>query len=302
MNKSKKSVLVPIFFFSFFKFPITIKELRKYLWRHELTENEVKEVIKQFPQINIQKDMVWYGDFENQRKASKRISDKFWVKIKRWRWIFANVPFLSQAFVTSTLAYDNVDKNSDIDLFLIGEQGRLWTVRAFLLFWLNLFGLRVRSKDKYAKFSPELFISNKNLDIHYSALDPNNDYPLSFWLVDVISIWPNNSTNTFKQANYWLKEQLPIAYRGSNEKDLPEVKPSWFMSSMKKILSGKFGDWLEQKLYYKQVEIIERNTKRLGANPVVVTNADMIKLHFNDGRAKVIDYIERHLNEFLAED
>lgn len=302
MDKSKKSVLVPIFFFSFFKFPITIKELRKYLWRHELTEDEIRGIIKQFPQINVQEDIVWYGDFGNKRKVNKEISDKFWMKIKRWRWIFANVPFLSQAFITSTLAYDNVNQNSDIDLFLIGKQGRLWTVRAFLLFWFNLFGLRVRSKDRSAKFSPELFISDKNLDIHYSALDQDNDYPLSFWLVDVISVWPNNSTNVFKQANYWLKEQLPIAYRSSKEKNLSEIKPSWFTVSLEKILSGKFGDQLEQKLYHRQAEIIKRNIKRLGVNPIVIINADMIKLHFNDGRTKVIDYIERHLNEFLAED
>lgn len=299
MDKYKKSVLVPIFFFSFFKFPLTLKELRRYLWKEELTENSIKEIIKEFPKLKTQNDLVWYGDFNDKRGASEKIARKFWRKIKKWSWIFPNVPFLNEVFVTNTLAYNNVNENSDIDLSLIGVKGRLWTMRAWLLFWFNLFDLRVRGENKYGKFSPELFITDKDLGIASLAL--RNDYYLSFWLGDITPIWSNVSKPLFRQSNGWIKENLPIAWRSVRDEKIFITKKSWFTWLIEKMLSSNLGNKLEKMLYDKQLKIINRNIRKLGGNPEVIVNEDIIKLHFNDRRARVRNYIEECLDDFLGE-
>lgn len=296
MDKAKKSILVPIFFFSFFQFPLTVKELRRYLWRDELSEDEIRGIIKEIPRIRFENDFVWHGELANDRELKKKISGKLWSKVKRWRWVFSNVPFLTQVFVSNTLAYDNVYRRSDIDLFLIGKQGRLWTTRAFLLFWFNLFGLRVKSVNRYAKFSPELFISDQSLDVR--SLTLNNDYYFSFWLADLTPIWPDGRSGAFRQTNSWFKDDLPIAWRSPKDKTFTLLKPSLFRMLAEKILSNRLGGKLEKMLYRVQSRIIKKNIERLGVNPEVVINENVIKLHFNDRRARVRDDIEKKLINF----
>ncbi|OGB74293.1 hypothetical protein A2V68_00840 [candidate division Kazan bacterium RBG_13_50_9] len=300
MDKAQKAVLVPIIFFSFFQFPLNLKELRRYLWQYELTPLEIEEVLKRLPQAQRADGLVWWGRFTHDRGLREKLAREFWAKVARRRWIFANVPFLDQAFVSNTLAYDNVHFGSDIDLFLIGKHRRLWTMRAWLVFWLNLFGWRVRGMDRHGRFSPEFFISDYELDIKAIALD--RDYYFSYWMADLVPIWPAGEDELFHRHNRWAQKDLPIAWRSPKIRPLVWLKPSYFRRLAEKLLSGRFGEWLEQLLYRLQAKVIDRNLERMGVNPEVITNENIIKLHFNDRRAQVRDAIERDIREVLGED
>jgi len=297
MDKKVKSVLVPIIFFNFFNFPLTPKELRRYLWQYELSLEEIQEIVKQLPGVQIKGDLIYYDNLKIDRNLREKIADKFWGRVAWRRWIFSNVPFIKQVFVSNTLAYNNVHRNSDIDIFIVGQNGRLWTARAFLLVWLNLFNWRVRSINKYGKFSPEFFVSETALDLRKVALD--KDYYLSFWLADLVSIWPSSESLLLKKANYWLKENLPIAWRSPKIKPFVTLNPSYFRLLVERFLSGKWGNILEEKLRSMQSKIIQHNLKRLGVNPEVIIDKDIIKLHFNDRRAEVRDVIKKKLYEIL---
>jgi hypothetical protein len=299
MDEIKKSVLVPIIFFSWFGFPLTLKELRRYLWRSELSEEELKKVVRLLPKINYEQDLIWYGEKTDDRLIKSELAKIFWQKAKRSRWLFANTPFLREVFVTNTLAYDNVKQGSDIDLLIVGRSGRLWTCRAILLLLLSWFRLRVRGVNKHARFSPELWLGDNALDLKGIALD--NDYYLAFWLADITQIWPGGEPKNLWQANPWLKGQLSIAWRSPRIRDWPIIKPSYGCLLIERWLSGRWGDLIEQRLMKKQKAIINKNLVRLGVNPSVVLGDNIIKLHFNDRRAAVRDAVERGLNEFLAE-
>lgn len=300
MDELKKSALVPIIFFSWFKFPLKLKELRRYLWKIELSEEELKKVVRLLPKISYEQDLIWYGEKMGDRSSKTELANDFWQKTHRCRWLFANVPFLREVFVTNTLAYDNIRRGSDIDLLIVGKSGRLWTCRAILLLLLSWLQLRVRGINKHAKFSPELWLGDSALDLRAIALD--NDYYLSFWLADATQIWPGGEPKGLWQANPWLKEHLPIAWRSPRIKDWPTVRPPHGRLLVERWLGGKWGDRLEQKLKLAQQKIIQKNLSRLGVNPSVVTEDNVIKLHFNDRRAAVRDAIEGALSELLAED
>ncbi|OGB85450.1 hypothetical protein A2994_02425 [candidate division Kazan bacterium RIFCSPLOWO2_01_FULL_48_13] len=300
MDEIKKSVLVPIIFFSHFQFPLKLKELRRYLWQNELSEEELKKVIRLLPQINYEQDLIWYGSQIGDRLSRTKLADGFWQRTKRYRWLFANVPFLREAFVTNTLSYDNVKPGSDIDLLIVGRSGRLWTCRAILLLIFNLLRIRVRGVNKHGRFSPELWLGDSELDLKPIALD--NDYYLSFWLADVTQIWPGGAPKGLWQANSWLKQALPIAWRSPRSKEWPIGHSSLGCRLIESVLSGRWGDRLEQKLKSVQQRIIKRNLPRLSVNPSVLVEDNIIKLHFNDRRAQVRDAIEGALSELLAED
>ncbi|MFH1088780.1 MAG: hypothetical protein V1719_02980 [Patescibacteria group bacterium] len=294
----KKSILVPIIFFSWFKFPLTLKELKRYSWRQDLTEEEVVAVVKSLPKINQSQGLFWLGDWVPQRDLREQLAQKIWSKVERWRWLFSYIPFIHQVYVTNTSAYNNVGKNSDIDLLIIGQTKRLWTMRAYLLVVFNILNLRVRSMDRFAKFSPEFYLSDKVLDVQSLAID--RDYYLSYWLADMVPIWPDGEHRQFRQVNQWFKNDLPVAWHQPKLKKYRYLSGSWLQRLAEQMLSGRWGDKLEAWVYTKQRRIIELNLRRLGVHPEVMTNRDIIKLHFNDRRAQVSDAIEQTLNDLAG--
>lgn len=299
MDELKKSALVSIIFFSWFKFPLKLKELRRYLWGQELSEEELKKLLKLLPGIRWENDLVWYGEVKGDRTNQEQLARRFWQKVRRWRWLFANVPFLREVYVTNTLAYDNVRQGSDIDLLLVGRSGRLWTCRAFLLLFMSWLRLRVTGVNRHAKFSPEFWLGDTVLELRPFALE--RDYYLSFWLADVVQVWPGGEPKALWRANPWLKDDLPIAWRSPRRISWPVGRASYGCQWVERLLGGSWGNALEKKFKEVQQKIITRNLKRLGVNPSVVTEDNVIKLHFNDRRAEVKEAIEKGLSELLAE-
>ena len=294
----KKSVLIPIVFFSWFKFPLSLKELRRYLWQAELSEADIAAYLKELPHVRCEGGWVWRGELWGGRATQVNLSAQLWRKVHRWRWLFSQVPFISEVCVSNTLAYDNATSNSDIDLLIVAQTGRIWIARAYLILLLNLFKLRVRSTAKFGKFSPEFFVSEKALNIQSLAL--TKDYYLSYWLADLVPIWPDGEHHKFRQSNNWVAGQLPIAWRSPKLRKCRYSKPSFFRWLIEKILAGKLGDKLETEAYYRQKKIIDKNILRLGINPSVITTRDIIKLHFNDRRAEVSENIEQALNDLAS--
>ena len=290
----KKAVLTPITFFSWFKFPLTLPELRRYVWRQYLTEAEVAAAVQVLPGVRQADGLVWVGDWTPQRDLREQLAQKIWDKVEKWRWLFSYIPFVRQVYVTNTAAYNNVSENSDIDLLIIGQAKRLWTMRAVLLVIFNLLNLRVRSIDRFAKFSPEFYLSDKVLNTMPIAIE--RDYYLSYWLADLVPIWPDGEHRQFRQANQWFSQDLPLAWHRPHLRKYRYLFPSWLRRLAEKILSGRWGDRLEDWVYTKQRRIIELNLRRLSVHPEVVANRDIIKLHFNDRRAQVRDAIEQALN------
>ena len=298
-KEAKKSVLIPLIFFAWFKFPLTWRELRRYVWGRELSEVELRLIVKEFSRVRQVGDLVWRGDFSSlERSTAATLAAELWGQVARWRWLFSYIPFLSQVYVSNTLAYDNAKANSDIDLLLVGQSGRLWTMRAGLLVLMNLFNLRVRSVNRWKKFSPEFFVSQRGLDLSKVALP--KDYNLVYWLVDLVPIWPDGEHHSLRQANQWVKPHLPMAWRSPKIRQWRYLQPTIFRKAIEGILSGKLGDHFESWAYNKQRRIIDRNIRKLGVNPSVVYNRDIIKLHFNDRRAQVRDCIESGLHDLLG--
>lgn len=297
-KEAKKSVLVPLIFFGWFKFPLTWKELRRYVWGRELSEEDLRAIVKEFSRVSRVGDLVWRGDFSSlERSTAKVLASQLWDKVARWRRLFSYIPFLSQVYVTNTLAYDNARADSDIDLLLVGQSGRLWTMRAWLLVLMNLFNLRVRSVDRWGKFSPELFVTLRALDMSKIAI--KKDYYLAYWLADLVPIWPDGEHRSLRQANQWVKPYLPLAWRSPKIRQWRYLRPAIFRQVIEKMLTGKLGDCFEAWAYGKQRRIIDRNIRKLGVNSSVLYNRDIIKLHFNDRRAPVRDAIEDGWHDLL---
>jgi hypothetical protein len=73
------------------------------------------------------------------RDQKSEYMDEYLKEIKRLKSTFQAIPFVQQIFLCNSISFNALDKNSDIDLFIIAEPGRIRTVkfRSMILFTLK---------------------------------------------------------------------------------------------------------------------------------------------------------------------
>jgi len=72
-------------------------------------------------------------------------------------------------------------EGSDIDLFIIAKENRLWTVRILTTLYFSILGQRKTNKKHAGKFCLSFFITEKKLNFQDFAL--KDDIYLYFWIV-----------------------------------------------------------------------------------------------------------------------
>ncbi len=152
LSSLEKSILKSIVYFDILSYPLKEKEL---LWNlantFDVTSRDyflsvsLGEVIKksQYLQEVIRNNHGFYflkgrEELIEERKEKERISEQNWKKLKKITPIINWTPFLKGVFVSGSLAINNSNKSSDIDLMIIAEKGRIFTVRFFLTLVLSI--------------------------------------------------------------------------------------------------------------------------------------------------------------------
>ncbi len=276
---------------------LTLPQLRRYGWQEDWSFEEIKEAIRELDLPSIEGTYYW-GDPRNRQSGNLELAKKFWNLARRRVGLFRWIPFVKLVGVMNSLAHDNVGKASDIDFFVVARRGRLWTVRAITLWWLKFLGWRAGRK-KYLKISPDLFLSEDGMDLSQAGIP--NDYLLAYWACDFIPIYQADFFRKFWQANSWLKNVVPVAYRSPQYRPEMEVRGGAFRITilLEKILGGSWGDKIEASLKKKQLGIIDKNVKKFGQNPLVLVNDQIVKIHFGDDKRY---HLRAVVEEFLAEE
>lgn len=277
--------------------PLTLMQIRRYGWGRDWSFEEIRQVLRELDVPSVEGAYYW-GDPRTRRIYSPTEVEKFWRMARKRVRLFKWIPFIKLVGVMNSLAHDNVGLESDIDFFIVARQGRMWTVRALTLWLLKTLGWRV-NEAKYLKVSPDLFLAEDGMDL--SAAEVPDDYLRAYWAGDFLPLYRAEFFKKFWQANHWLKDRLPVAYRAPLARPEMEVKggPAGLVKLVEKILGGPLGDRLEQKLRQKQLGIIDRNVKKFGQNPLVVVSDQIVKIHYSDDKRT---YLNSVVEEFLAEE
>ena len=73
------------------------------------------------------------------RDQKSEYMDEYLKEIEKLKSTFQSIPFVQQIFLCNSISFNALDGNSDIDLFIIAEPGRIRTVkfRSMILFALK---------------------------------------------------------------------------------------------------------------------------------------------------------------------
>lgn len=65
--------------------------------------------------------------------------NEFLAFLKKWKFLYCNFPFVEEIFLANSISFNALKENSDIDLFVITKQGRIWTARFIMSLILRSF-------------------------------------------------------------------------------------------------------------------------------------------------------------------
>jgi len=307
-EKMKKAILETVAYFDLFDHPLTTEEIGKYLWDPASCElRRINLSTCELCRVNlmgvlselVERGEIGFGDSyyfligrennvaERQRRvkiAEKKL--KMAVRgIKKMRWI----PFVRAVFVCNTLSLGTAEEDSDIDVFIIIKENRIWLARLLMTILLQIFGLRRHGKKIKDRICLSFYLADNNLNLAPIAL-PEPDIYLIYWLDGLMPIYdPNNLRDDLLLANKWAKKYLP---NGLNRYEIiPRLKVvdnkitrgwRWFWE---RAWSGAYGNLVEKQA--KQIQITKMKFRRNeleSANKGVIINDGMLKFHENDRR------------------
>jgi len=308
MNEIEKGILKTIVYFDLFSYPLKEKEILYHLPKITGLENtgdirflerEVKKSLRDllFKKIIENKRGFYFlkgkEDLVRERERRKRISKKNWQKLKKILKIINLTPFLKGVFVSGSLAISNSNENSDIDLLIVTRDYRIFTVRFFLTFLLEIIGEK-RTVEKIAgKICLNHYISENSLKIRFPSIYNAYTY---LNLRPVIN--RSRVFERFREQQDWMRKYL-LFWRKSFRAPFRIEKKSGLAEFLEKILSGRFGDWVEKKLNEIQIRRKEKNYPYGVKNGRVILEDRLIELHPDSPEKKIIERYQKTLDFYL---
>ena len=309
-----EAIVETIAFFDLFSYPLTGFEVWKYLGaKCELSDVlEILEDITKKPplvpplqggqvekrgQIESKNGFYFLAGREEiikERMARYNYTDK---KFKRVVWlakIFKFIPWIKTIAVGNIIGTHNLKKESDIDLFIITEENRVWLTRFFCILITKILGLRPKPENMQDKICLSFFISEEAMNLEKLMLPDGSDIYFIYWLAGLVPVYDKDGIyNKFIGANGWLKNYLPnweageINYRRNAGKSF-----SWFYRDTIDMFFGG----LERRIKNWQIKILPKQLATImNLDTRVVASDSVIKLHSNDRREEYENKLKANL-------
>lgn len=230
------------------------------------------------------------SDLTNKRQERVKFNDFKSQRARRAVRLLRCVPFLRAVFLCNNVGMETADEDSDIDIFIIVKDGRIWLTRFFATLVLSLFGLRRTRKKISNRICLSFYLSDKFLNLRsLRIVDP--DIYLIYWLANLTPLYdPNNLEQKIFAANAWVKDYLKSYGSESRFSSTLAIADSWsskkFKQIWEKMWQGQYGNIIENQAREVQKAKMKFNVKSLEKyqDSRVVINDQMLKFHENDRR------------------
>jgi len=286
------------------EFPITAKpretDFRKFHYgageKHE-NEIDLKKVKKTLDKLIldgiVDTDLGYYYFKDKDylvplRLKKERISIQKWKIAKRAiKWL-AYVPYVEAIFASGTLAMNNCDELSDLDVLVVAKHGRIWTTRFLVSGMMSLLRVRRKWSDKIApdKICLNHYITDKSLQIPFENIYNAQTYVN----LKPILIRDPKIISRFYNENIWIEKYIvdPVAPKTSNLKKVN----NWAVRIGEIILNSWIGNWLEVKLKKYQIRRIIANPLTTNPNGHIVYSDEMLAFHPDSPEEEVVKKYE----------
>lgn len=224
------------------------------------------------------------GQMIEDRLGKEKEAQKYVKKVPFFAKLIRSFPFVKGVAISGSLSKNVMQKDGDIDYFIITTAGRLWICRTFLVAFKKIV---LFNSKKY--FCVNYFVDEENL------LIPDQNIFTAIEISHLFPVCNLDLMHKFKQTNGWTKgyvedfmHPLPIkAVKGK----------SWFGRFVEFLFKGKWGDRFDLYLMKYTYRKWEKKFKHFDAakfDLTMRTNRGVSKHHPRDFQNRVLaEYASR---------
>ncbi len=292
-----EAVLRTLAYADLFDYPLGLDEIHEGLPGVRATLAEVAEALRRLQHHGLiaeSRGLFFLADRRRlpeiraeRRELSRRL-------LRRHRGILALIkrfPFVRSVALSGALAFENGKAGDDLDLFLIVDSRRLWTVYAGLALLMKVLGKR-------RVICLNCLIGNRQLAWK------ERDFFIAHQIAHLLPLSGAGTFRRFMAANAWYRRFLPQA-SASRRLAHPlaaagaEHRLARWQRRVEALLAFKPFDQLERLVFKFYRRRIRRRTQHLPAGSVTAQSG-RIMLFTNDHRGRLMARMEARLQFWLA--
>ncbi len=285
----KKAIIKLIAFFDLFSYPLTSFEIWQYLGV-KVHWSDIIDILNKSKLVRLETRNGFYflkgrGSIVDIRMERYNYYQKKIKRAKKISFIFKKIPGVKMIALSNTIGDYNLRKESDIDLFIVAEAGKIWTTRLFCVLVIKFLGLRPKPNNEKDKICLNFFTTPKFFN--FENLRLKDDIYFAYWMAGLDPIYNSNHTyEKFIKENNWLEEELP----NWNIKSTLNFKKNF--KTIKRVLNI-FIIPTEKLSKMIQLSFMNKDLKEgMNKDNRVVINDDILKLHSKDRRG---EYVEKYI-------
>jgi len=129
-------------------------------------------------------------------------------KAQRWSLLMRLLPAVKSIVVINSVAYGNVHKDSDIDLFIVTSPNRIFLTKGLLMYFLKLIKQLEDQQVSAGRFSLGMFITTKGVKLEKDMMKVNNP-DLAPRMITGIPVYGADTWYGILKNDPYLQAQLP---------------------------------------------------------------------------------------------
>jgi len=290
LTELEDAILKIVVFFDMFSYPLTAYELWRYL-----------SVVAGFEETAVAVQVLTNRSYLESRQGFYFLpGQEFLINTRKQRYHYTNrklkiarravrlfrlLPTVKFAALSNLIGRHNLRDGSDIDIFIITKENRIWVTRLFCAGLMKLLRQRPTPAKKRDKICLSFYIDSNHLDLSMMA-DGDDDYYFHFWLAGLYPLYDAGAYHhQLMGANAWLKKYLPNGDFVVNNHSYRESPRYWLRPRFVLKFWQIFCDFFENIFRALQMFIMPLALKeKANLDSRVIISQGVLKLYLIDRR------------------
>jgi hypothetical protein len=294
LSPEELAIVATVLYSSLFDFPLTAREVANSLLLHRLDSEGVPEAFhhsRPLQELLELRDGFFFPKGRSEFvEIRQRREDRTRKLLARYRFVLkllCTIPYTRMVGLSGSAAHLNMSHNADLDLLIICQGKRVWSIALTAVALTRLLGCRERICANY-------ILSDQRLGIEKMDLFNANQ------MVHIKPLIGQNLFCRFLGASPFVLEFYPhFTIRAAP--DLP--RPGFVLRGLKTALewlllpgTGSLEEWLCKKIY--RTHLLRRSQSWISPEEVNLED-DSLKLHTRSHRKRILEDFEQLLGDAI---
>ena len=278
-GRAERRTLSPFCFYEVLGYPIPLNS-SAFAYQQKMKEEN-----------RIEKSDFLYHWINFSREKENPYHKEYLTFLKKWSWLYKQFPFVDAIYLANSMTFNALHANSDIDLFVVTQERRVWLARFFMTLMMWVYSIKRRGKIIRKRFCLSFFVDRNNQNLETLLLHKRDIY-LPYWIAHLVPIHLHAWALIYSQ-NLWIQNYLP---NWSPQQHISlGIHPSQGRGLFRKIIEicfywwiGNFFEYCIQKIWSLRIHYLIAKKPELHRG--VLYTESILKFH-NDKRNQYSELI-----------